>query len=159
MTNIIISLWAFFILAFLGVIIFRIVTKNYQNYLFQNYNEVGIPYITLNVQGQLLNLIVDSGAAVSIITRKALDSLSYKSCLRKIELSATTSESIPADMVTIPININGREIQEDFVVHTVKDLANFEAQHGIVAHGILGNEFFVKTGCKIDYGKHSVILY
>jgi len=157
--NIIITLWIAFVLMLVAMILYRIKTKNYQCYLFQNYNVVGIPYITLDVQGHPLNLIVDSGAAVSVITQEALGYIAYEPCMRRIEISATTDESIPANMVTIPFNVNGLEIKEDFVVHFVDDLANFKAQHNLMVHGILGNEFFEKTGCKIDYRKHTVTLY
>ena len=157
--NIIFSLWIAFVIVTIILLVYNLKSKSYKKYLFQNYSKVGIPYVILDVQGHPLNLIVDSGAAVSVITKEALGIVSYEPCMRRIEVSATTNESIPANMVTIPVNINGRELREDFIVHDVEDLANFKTQHGIVAHGILGNEFFDKTGCKIDYRKHVVTLY
>ena len=157
--SIIIVIWFLFIAGLVGIVLYRVHNRDKLLFLFQNYSKVEIPYIILDVQGHPLNMIVDSGAAVSVITKEALDIVSYKPCMRNIQISATTSESLHASMVTIPLNVNGREIDEDFVVHPVEDLANFKAMHNIVAHGILGNEFFEKTGCKIDYRNHSVTLY
>lgn len=158
-TNIIIILWFLFVVVMVGLMFYRIHNKDKLFFLFQNYSKVEIPYIILDVQGHPLNMIVDSGAAVSVITQEALGIVNYKPCLRSIDISATTAESLHANMVTIPITVNSRTLDEDFVVHPVEDLANFKAMHNIVAHGILGNEFFEKTGCKIDYKNHSVTLY
>lgn len=157
--NIILSLWIIFLAALAGLMLYRAHNNSGLYLPFQNYTTVGIPYVTLDVQGQKLNLIVDSGAAVSVITQEALSMVSYEPSMRQISISALTDENLPSGMVTIPINIDGTEIKEDFVVHPVDDLANFKVMHNIVAHGILGNEFFEQTGCKIDYKRHSVTLY
>lgn len=157
MTDIIIFLWTVFLIITICILIRNNYNKR-EKYYFQNYTAVEIPYITIDVQGQPLNFIVDSGAAVSMITQRTLGHISYEPSPRKIEISATTNESIPANTVTIPITIKGNTIKEDFIVHSTDDLANFMVMHGIEAHGILGNEFFEKTKCRIDFKNHVVII-
>lgn len=157
MTNLVTVLWCVFLIV-VGVVLFYYSRHKGSRYSFQNYNTVDIPYISLDIQGVLLNMIVDSGGAVSIITENALHQLSYEESKRQVNLNAITGENVPSKMVTIPVNISGKEVKEDFVVHPVSDFGGFEVMYGITIHGLLGNEFFEKTGCKIDYKKHTVTL-
>ena len=127
---------------------------------FQNFHKTDIPYITLDVQGIPLNLIVDTGCGISIISRQAAKKLSFEESPRKISLSALTSDSLkePA-VVVIPITVDNRQVYEDFVVYDNNDIANFQSNYGITIHGLLGNEFFQNTDCKIDYNNHTVTMY
>lgn len=155
---IIIILW----LVFLTVLVFSAaytVNTKCRSYMFQDTGIVDIPYITIDIQGVPMNMIVDSGGAVSIITASALEGIAYEKCQRQVSLNAITGESIPSAMVTIPISIGNHEVIGDFIVHDTDDFANFGSMYGITIHGLLGNEFFEKTGCRIDYRKHSVTLY
>lgn len=126
---------------------------------FQNYGKVDIPYVTINMQGMPFNMIVDSGCGISIISSSVLSQLEFEESLRKLSLSAITDDSIKSGVVRIPIEINGRTIQEDFGIYPECDIANFGVLYGITMHGILGNEFLDKTRCKIDFSKHTVTLY
>ena len=125
---------------------------------FQNYDVTDIPYITLEIQGFLLNFLVDTGCGVSIILKDVLENIDYSESSRKVQLEALTSDSLHAGMVTIPINVNSKHIVEDFVVYDKQDIANFSVHYGITIHGILGNEFLDKTGCQIDYKNHIVVI-
>ena len=125
---------------------------------FQNYDVTDIPYITLEIQGFLLNFLVDTGCGVSIILKDVLENIDYSESSRKVQLEALTSDSLHADMVTIPITVNSKHIVEDFVVYDKQDIANFSVHYGITIHGILGNEFLDKTGCQIDYKNHIVVI-
>lgn len=156
--NIIVFLWLLFVLAALGIAIYNL-KYGRQLFLFQNYAKVDIPYIIIGIQGHPLNMIVDTGAAVSIICENALQNLSFEPCQRSVQLNALTNESVPARMVTIPLTLKSSTLEEDFVVHPTEDLADFGHMHGITIHGILGNEFLERTGCRIDYKKHTVTLH
>lgn len=126
---------------------------------FQNYGKTDIPYVTMNIQGTPLNMIVDTGCGISIISAEVLNQLEFEESPRKLSLSTIIDDSIKSEVVTIPIDINGKTIQEDFGIHPDCDIANFGVLYGITIHGILGNEFLEKTRCKIDYNKHTVTLY
>lgn len=157
--TIITSLWLLFILFVVGTLLCKACSKSSQSFCFQGLENKDIPYITIIIQGQELNMLVDSCAGVSIISASILDNLSYKDCDRKVCMSALTGESISSKMVTISVPINDREVEEDFLVHSNDDIGNFKKLYGIQIHGILGNEFFEKTGCKIDYRNHMVTFY
>ena len=158
-TNIIIPLWIVFILVLIGLMTYRLRNPKGMVFPFQNFDIADLPYIVINIQGYEFNMVVDSGASMSVIAHYALPQLLYSESVRKVEIGAMTDETTPSRVVTIPFNIGDKHIAEDFVVHPTNDLANFGAWHGITMHGILGKEFFEKTGCKIDYRNHSVTLY
>lgn len=128
-------------------------------YEFQNFGRGDIPYVTIDVQGIPLNFIVDSGCGISIISESILKDIHYEESPRKVNLSAITSDSIKSGVVAVPVEINGKTVNVDFAVHPACDIANFEALYGVTIHGLLGDEFFYRTRCKIDFGKHAITLY
>lgn len=155
--NVLIFLWVAFLIIVISFMVRKLFNRSY-SYDFQNYDKTDIIYITVDVQGFMLNLLVDTGCGVSIISQDVLSQIEYKESSRKVQLAALTSDSLHSGMVTIPFTINGKQIEEDFVTYDKQDIANFQAHYGITIHGILGNEFLEKTGCKIDYKNHKVIV-
>lgn len=126
--------------------------------LFNDFPRTDVPYVTINVQGIPLNMIVDTGCGISIISKDALEYLEYEKSPRKIQLNSLTPDSLSTEVVTIPFNIGNKSVKEDFAVYSQKDIACFGANYGVVMHGLLGNEFFAKTQCKIDFKKNSLII-
>jgi len=155
--NILIALWFAFIMT-LAYIALNNVTQGHRVFPFQNYDKTDIPYITIDIQGYSLNMLVDTGAGVSIISKEVLGVLSYTESSRRVNVSAITEDSIPAEMVTIPFSIGKKQFSEDFIVYDKQNIANFQVLYGITIHGLLGNEFLENTGCKIDYKNHSITL-
>ena len=157
MVNILVFLWIVFILLLLSMVARKVINHSV-TFPFQDYDKTDIPYIKLDIQGFSFNFLIDTGCGVSIIIKDALSQIEYTESPRKIQLQALTSDSLNAGMVTIPINANGKQVNEDFVVYDNSDIANFQTHYGIAIHGILGNEFLDKTGCQIDYKNHIVLL-
>ena len=155
--NILILLWSLFLLLLLFLMLRKLAKYSYV-FQFQDFDKADIPYIAMEVQGIMLNFIVDTGCGVSLISKSVLDSISYEDSVRQVQLEALTPDSLHSGMVTIPITINGEQLEEDFVLYDKDDIANFQAHYGIIIHGILGNVFLDKTGCKIDYKKHTVTI-
>lgn len=124
-------------------------------YPFQRWEKSDLPFITVNVQGNSLNMIADSAGAVSIIRKEVLNKISYEPNSRKINLAALTDDKIQSDVVSIPITINGKEIKTDFVVYDSDDIACFK-KHGIVMDGLLGVEFFKASNGIIDFKSQAV---
>ena len=125
-------------------------------YLFQDYEKTNLPYIKLNVQGQYLNMLVDTCCAMSIISKDALNGLEYKKSKRKVSLQALVSDDALLNVIKIPFTINDRQFEEEFAVYDTEDIAGFEEKHDITIHGVLGSEFFNNTKCHIDYNNHSI---
>jgi hypothetical protein len=73
-------------------------------------------------------------------------------------MSALTSDSLATNVVSIPITFGKEQIVEDFALYDGEDIADFRTRYGIALHGLIGNEFMEKTGCKIDFTKHALII-
>ena len=125
-------------------------------YYFNDWEKVDMPYITIDVQGKPLNFITDSGAAVSVISKEILSELNYEPSIRKVNLTALNNEGVDSEMIVLAINIGGKEVKSDFLAYEGVDIAGFGSKHGVPIDGILGVEFFKKTGGKIDFNKKTV---
>jgi len=141
-----------------GTYVIKYILGQSDTILFQNFPRTDVPYVTLNIQGKLLNMIVDTGCGISILSKDALKDLKYEESPRKINLNSLTPSSLVTEVVTVPFIIGGKEIKEDFSVYSQDDIGCFGANYGVVMHGLLGNEFFAKTKCKIDFKKNSLII-
>ena len=157
MMYILIFLWALFIVAVLAICLKRAFCSD-TSFEFQNFEAVEIPYVTIDIQGNLLNMLVDTGCAVSMLTKYALDNseMLYKKSGRNVALSAVTSDTVNAEGITIEFNVGRKTVSEDVFIHDVDDFGNFMAMHNIQLHGILGSSFFDKNNCQIDFKHHTL---
>lgn len=158
-TNILLLLWILFLLATPAVVLYNKYCLK-TSFAFQNFKITEIPYIVLDIQGNQLNMIVDTGCGISMINQQTIEeyNLLCTDSGKSVSLSAVTSDQITANAVTIEFNIGNNEFKEDFFVHNTEDFGNFQAMHGIKIHGLLGSSFFDNYNCKIDYKKHSLII-
>lgn len=120
---------------------------------------VEVPYITIDIQGHPFNMVIDSGAEASMITKEALDIISYEPCTQEIILTAMNGEKVPMSTVTIPVTVNGKEISENFIVHYSDNFCQFKTRYGLVAHGILGSSFLKRVDSFINFKNHSVTFH
>ena len=131
------------------------------SFKFNNYPDVvDVPYITMDIQGNLLNLVVDSGCGVSLFGSDVFKDreFMYRKTNSSVHLAAITSDNVKSDLMRIDFNIGKKEVYEDFALCDVNDFGNFERMCGIKVHGILGSSFFDRYKCKIDYSKHRLII-
>lgn len=156
--SILLILWAVLLVGLLIAFYKYARSKPNTLFLFKDFNKTDIPYINIDIQGQSLNMLVDTCCGISILKRGLIDKLEYEKSPRKISLQALTSDSLTSSTVSVPISIGNKKIVEDFALYDGEDIANFEVLYGITLHGILGAEFFEKTHCKIDYKKHCLII-
>lgn len=152
---IIILLWALLSLAVLAV------SKKYSNgvsHKFQNFGEVDIPYVTMNIQGNPMNMIVDTGCGVSMLNLPSLKGceLMCKLTNKAISLSALTSDKVEARAMNVEFNVGKKKISEDFFMQEHEDFGNFNRMYGINIHGLLGSSFFSKNNCNIDFKTHTL---
>ena len=106
-TTIIITVWLLFVIYVLvsfGYLSFRGIF--YKDLAFQQFADpVDIPYVTLNIQDNFLNMIVDTGCAVSLLHDKALQQmellLPYRESEKRINLTALTTETVQSSSINI----------------------------------------------------------
>ena len=157
MEYVILIFW-FLLVAGAVAVIIKFFSKRKTVLWFQNYGKVDIPYVVIDIQGIPFNMIVDTGCGVSIISSETLQMLDFKESQRKISLSAITDDAIKSGVVTVPIEISGKTMDEDFAIYPKTNIGNFNVMYGITIHGILGNEFLDRRNAKIDYSKHAIII-
>ena len=151
------TLWFLLIVVYCVVAVKRFLDRGYI-YPFEENDLIGIPYVTIDIQGKPYNMLIDSGAALSIIRKDILNTLEYEESERKVSMQTLTPSDVPNSVVTLPITIGKTVVKDDFIVYETDDLANFQKLYGVVLHGILGNEFYIRTKCNIDYKEHRLIL-
>lgn len=135
-----------------------IIVKKETIFPFMAFDKTESPYIAFTIQGKTFNMLVDTGCAVSLITKEALEGIKYEESKRVANLVALTPDSVPSEMVNVPFMLNNTDYVGEFVVYTLPDLGNFEVKYGITLHGILSSEFFRKAGGIIDYKRQAVIF-
>ena len=157
-TNIILILWVLFLIA---VPILSIINlKSGKSFKFIDFEKIEIPYVTIDVQGYPLNMVVDTGCSVSLLSASAISDykIDYTKSGKKVDLSAITSDRITSEAVTINFEIFGKEVTEDFYLQDAEDFGNFQKMYGIVLHGLLGSSFFDANKCKIDFKNHCLTM-
>lgn len=153
----IVCLWILFIIA---VIAGLYDLMKGHSFGFQNFRDIEIPYVTFDIQGNTVNMVVDTGCAVSMLNKRAIAGfeLMYRDSGREVSLSAITEDRVNARGITIDFNIGKTQVSEDFFMQDVDDFGNFEKLHGVTLHGLLGSSFFDKNACKIDFKTHKLIV-
>ena len=155
----ILILLVLFVWAALLVIMFSPTPKSKFN--FQKFPEVDVPYVTIDIQGKLLNMVVDTGCGISILHEPILKDkeLKFRDSLRQVNICALTDESAHMKSVTIDFEINKKTVSETFFINEAgEDFGGFQKLHGVQIHGILGSEFLDRHNCKVDYKKHQLII-
>lgn len=154
-TYILLILWALFIVAVLTILFQKI-----SAFEFKDFEDTEIPYITMDIQGNMFNMIVDTGCAVSMLNIPAINKceLLYQKTDKEVSLAALTDDSLESKAINVKFNIGKKEVSEDFYLQNHEDFANFNKWHNIEIHGLLGSSFFDKNNCKIDYGNHSLTI-
>lgn len=156
MTYVLLVLWALFVVAVL-IISFG---KSPVVYAFENYGKTDIPYVTIDIQGNLFNMIVDTGCGVSMLNKPSIKDaeLLYKKSENKISLSALTPDSVEAGCIVIDFNIGKKKVSEEFYLTEHEDFASFRSLYNIEMHGLLGSSFFDSNNCRIDFENHVLIV-
>ena len=129
-------------------------------YKFRHFDAVEIPYVTMDIQGNTMNMIVDTGCAVSLLNIPSLKhcELLYKKVDKEVTLAAITEEKTRAKAISVDFNIGKKKVTEEFFLQNVDDFGNFEKMHNVTIHGLLGSSFFEANKCKIDFKTHSLIV-
>ena len=128
---------------------------------FQNFGLVDIPYITMDIQGNQMNMIVDTGCGCSILNNikgnKDIELL-YRESQKKTQITALTPETNTMSNIIVDFDVNKKTISHEFCVYDNDDFGNFNAMYGISIHGLLGSDFLDKVNAKIDFKKHTLTV-
>ena len=143
-----------------GFIGFLVIEKN-RKFAFNDFDKVDIPYVTIDVQGHKLNMIVDTACGLSILHKKSIETvgLQYTATNSKTNVTALTEEKVALQNVIVPLIINGKEEKVSFsLFESDTNFSDFRTHFGIVMHGLLGSDFLDKYKCVINYKKHTLSI-
>lgn len=155
MSVLLVFIWAVFLLSIVSLMLWRACSRNPQ-YIFQQYGPVDIPYVTINIQGNELNLIVDSGCGTSILNKPAIDKfgIDYKNLNKGYSITALTEEKMDINCILVEYELHGKTVTDEFSVYNTPDFGNFMRMYGIEIHGLLGTNFFDAHSCTLDFKEH-----
>ena len=124
-------------------------------------HKTGLPLIVVNLFGNDICLMLDTGSNQNII-----DNGIYEHFKDKLSLSATSSREIiglngvsanGGAMVNLTFTFENQEYDEPFACSdTTEAFEHIEKESGIRIYGIIGNHFFLKHGWILDFEKITV---
>lgn len=149
-------------IVFVLIIIVALIVNGIEDYskgvkvsIEESLSNVEVPVISLVNNGRTLNFLVDSGANLSIIDSGILQKLKYKSLDTEGTVYGLEGNKQAVHYVEMTTSLGDRKFEETF---QVLDMAPafyrvFETS-GVRIHGVLGNSFFTKYKCKIDFNNY-----
>ena len=145
-------------LLFMGFVAYEADRLQGEFYEFQKHDIVDIPYVTIEIQGHSLNMIVDTGCGSSILHKPAAESLGiqYTESNKRTTLSALTHETIDMKNVFVDYELNGEKVRDEFILYDADAFGNFDVMYGITIHGLLGTDFFNAHKCAVDFKTHKL---
>ena len=157
MAAILILLWILFLIS---IVVSIVLLHSSTTYEFQDFGNIDIPYITIDIQGNPMNMVVDTGCGVSLLNLQAIKDceLLYRECPRTVSLSAITDDTVHSSGITIDFTVGKKEVSEDFFLRNDEDFGGFMRMYGVQLHGLLGSSFFEKNNCEIDFKNHTLTV-
>lgn len=113
----------------------------------------GLPVIIMEIQGNMLNFVIDTGSSKSIIDSNIVNdfNISYDSIA---ETSLMGSEGIKSKAILGNIT-SIYEDEEYTITALIKDMKKpfdqFKKTRGLTVHGLLGSDFLEKYKYNIDF--------
>lgn len=152
------------VVAIVGVawLVFREVERHYQreelaerNMSFiESINLTGLPIITFSNNGQLINMILDTGSNVCIINEKILNSINHEIGEKHLGVLGLESSSGEVDIVYVPLKYKDMTFDlECLAVDMEETVKNFKQEYGVNIHGLLGTGFFKKYKYILDFNE------
>lgn len=159
MTYVFFILWALLVVAVSMLFLYYFTNRGMTLDLI-DFDRIQMPYVTLSIQDNLMNFIIDTACGISVLNKQAIDDIEllYRVSGRKVGLSGITDKEVVSVPITVEFELNKKHVQEDFFIHDVEDFANFKAWHDVTIHGLLGNSFLDEHNCKIDFKKHKLTI-
>ena len=124
----------------------------------ESINLTGLPIISFMNNGNIVNMVLDTGSNVCIINTEALKKLKYESTSPNSGIIGINGST--EDGMTVLLPLSYKEYNFDFECYAsdISDTMNtVKKEYGVVIHGILGTGFFMKYKYILDFS--SMIAY
>lgn len=153
------TLWTLLVVA-VSMLFLYYFTNRGMKYDFQHYDELEMPYVTVNIQDIPMNLLIDTGCTISMLNKPSFENheLLYQDTGKRLALTAVTSQEVVSNTIIIKYNIGKKEVEDEFFVRNEKDFAGYQKKHNITIDGLIGAAFLDKYNCVVDFRKHKLII-
>lgn len=140
---------------FISVIYFKFKNNNIEKMSFKESLDLAdLPIITFYNNNKKINLLLDTGANLSIINKEALSQYTHT----EVQGRGTTSgiDGVPREVSFTSLNLyyGDKKFEEEFQILDMQDAVNnVKTTTGVTMMGILGNNFFKKYRYVLDFDK------
>lgn len=116
--------------------------------------KTGLPVIPVIIGNRVIHLIVDTGATHCLIDASIPKQLGYHAVNlnRKNSIMGIDGNPDGGKVYEISFQFENQQFTQEFITKNIYDaMIEFELNHGLQVHGILGNDFLVKNKWIIDF--------
>ena len=121
--------------------------------LYYGLNSTRLPIILVDVKGEYLCFILDTGSTCSLIDSTVVEY--YKDIAEPVGdyfISGIEGTKHKVDMIILPFTFEGQVYKPKFCVRPLLDaFSGIEKESGIQVQGLLGTDFLLENKCIIDF--------
>lgn len=116
-------------------------------------NSTRLPIILVDIKGEHLCFILDTGSTCSLIDSTVVEY--FKDIVEPVGdyfISGIEGTKHKVDMITLPFNFEGQVYKPKFCVKPLLDaFSGIEKESGIQVHGLLGTDFLLENQWIISF--------
>lgn len=128
--------------------------------LYYGLNSTRLPIILVDIKGEHLCFILDTGSTCSLIDSTVVEY--FKDIVEPagdFYISGIEGTKHKVDMIILPFNFEGQLYKPKFCVKPLLDaFSGIEKESGIQVQGLLGTDFLLENKWKIDFEKLQLII-
>lgn len=121
--------------------------------LYYGLNSTRLPIILVDVKGEYLCFILDTGSTCSLIDSTVVEH--FKDIVELVgdyHVSGIEGTKHKVDMITLPFIFEGQVYKSKFCVKPLLDaFSGIEKESGIQVHGLLGTDFLLENQWIISF--------
>lgn len=128
--------------------------------LYYGLNSTRLPIILVDVKGECLCFILDTGSTCSLIDSDVVEY--FRDMVEPIGdycISGLEGTKHKVDMITLPFNFEGQVYKPKFCVKPLLNaFKGIKEDSGIQVHGLLGTDFLLENKWIIDFKELQLII-
>lgn len=121
-------------------------------------NSTRLPIILVDIKGEHLCFILDTGSTCSLIDSTVVEY--FKDIVEPVGdycITGIEGTKHKVDMIILPFNFEGQIYKPKFCVKPLLDaFSGIEKESGIQVHGLLGTDFLLENQWIINFKEHLI---
>lgn len=120
----------------------------------ESINLTGLPIISFSNNGQVVNMVLDTGSNVCLINKSSLPQLEYKNGDCQTEVVGLSGNAESGDTVFLPLKYKDWEFDFECWATDINEMVtSLKKEYGVTIHGLLGTGFFSKYKYVLDFNE------